>query len=173
MPTLLRTWIGLAALGAGCIHLAVAAGAPLAALLGFSLLGAAELAWAVAALARREIPLARLALGGAAAAVVVELGVLLVPAAGMHHGSGMALSAGMQSVPPLPLLGAAILDLGVAAVLAGVLRRRPEPSDTVPPVWGYLAGVVAGAGLVAALTSASLGATPVGALAMSGMHMGH
>lgn len=172
MPTLLRTWTGLAALGAGCIHLAVAAGAPLAALLGFSLLGSAELAWAVAALARRQVPLPRLAFGGAAVAVLVEVGVLLVPAAGMHHGASTTMP-GAGPLPALPLLGAAVLDLAIAAVLAGLLRRRPEPSDVLPPVWGYLTGVVAGAGIVAALTSASLGATPVGALAMSGMHMGH
>ncbi|MDQ1531212.1 MAG: hypothetical protein QOE37_1317, partial [Microbacteriaceae bacterium] len=77
MSTLLRTWIGLAALGAGCIHLAVAAGAPFAVLLGFSVLGTAELAWAVAALARPAIPLPRTAFAGAVAAVAVEVAVLL------------------------------------------------------------------------------------------------
>ena len=172
MSTLLRTWIGLAALGAGCIHLAVAAGAPFAVLLGFSVLGTAELAWAVAALARPAIPLPRIAFAVAVTAVALEVAVLLLPAAGAHHGAGHHLGAAAP-VPGLPMLGAALLDLAVAAVLAGGLRRRREPTEAFPPVWGYLAGVAAGAGVVAALTSASLGGTAVGALAMQGMHMGH
>jgi hypothetical protein len=171
MATLVRTWLGLAALGAGCVHLAVAAGSPLAALAGFSLLGAAELAWGVGALAREAVPLPRLALAGAAVAVAVELLVLLGPVAASAH-EGMRAMTG-QGLPALPLLGAAVLDLVAAAGLALVVRRGRRPEGPFPPVWGYLAGVVSGAALVGALTSASLGATPVGALAMHGMAMGH
>lgn len=175
MSTLLRTWTGLAAIGAGCVHLAVAAGASsAAALLGFVLLGALELAWAVAALARDSLPLPRPALGGAAVAVVVGLGVLLGPSlGGHHHGTEAASAASAPSLPALPLLGATVLDLAVAALIAAALRRGPRRTEAFPPVWGYLAGVIGGAGLVGALTSASLAGTAVGALALHAGHAGH
>jgi hypothetical protein len=172
MSTLVRTWVGLAAVGAGLIHLGVAAGAPIAALLAYAALGAAEVAWGVAALARETLPLPRTALAGAAVAIGVELVSLLAPAGAGHGGMHMT-GAAAPAVPASSLLGAAVLDLAVAAALAVVLRRGRRAPGPFPPVWPYLGGVVGGAAVVAALTSASLGATPVGALAMQGMHMGH
>jgi hypothetical protein len=68
------------------------------------------------------------------------------------------------------MLAASLLDLAVAAVLAVRLRRGRSPADGPPPgPWAYLGGVVAGAGLVSALTSAALGGTAVGEAAMHSM----
>ncbi|MDH2443665.1 hypothetical protein QDR37_06885 [Amnibacterium sp. CER49] len=173
MSTLIRTWLGLAAIGAGLVHLGVAAGAPIPTLLVYTLLGAAEVVWGVAALARETLPLPRAALGGAALALVVELVSLLAPASAEH--GGMHMSGGPMGAAALPtasLLGAAVLDLAVAAGLAVVVRRGRRSPSAFPPAWLYLAGVVVGAAIVAAITTSSLGAAPVGELAMRGMHMG-
>jgi hypothetical protein len=173
MTTLIRTWIGLAAIGAGLVHLGVAAGAPVPTLLVYSGLGAVEVGWGVAALARETVPLPRAGLGGAALALVVELVSLLAPASAEHSGMHMGAGAvGAGTLPAASLLGAAVLDLAVAAALAVVLRRGRREPGAFPPAWLYLVGVAAGAAVVAAITTTSLGAAPVGELAMRGMHMG-
>jgi len=172
MATMIRTWLGLAALGAGIVHLAVAAGAPLVATLLLSLIGALEVAWGVTALAREQVPVPRIALAGAVLAVAGWVVVLLLGAGAMSHMAGMSSGAGI-ALPVLPMLGAAALDLACAASLAVVVRRGRPAVVRQPGVWPYLGGVVAGAAVVAGITSACLGATPVGALAMQSMDMGH
>lgn len=172
MSTLIRTWIGLAAVGAGLVHLGVAAGAPLPTLLVYVALGAAEIGWGVAALARETVPLPRAGLGGAALALVVELVSLLAPASAEHGGMHMAGGGTTPALPAASLLGAAVLDLAVAVALAVVVRRGRRAPGAFPPPWLYLVGVAAGAAIVAAITTTSLGAAPVGELAMRGMHMG-
>ncbi len=71
------------------------------------------------------------------------------------------------------MLGAAVLDLACAASLAVVVRRGRPAVVRRPGVWSYLGGVAVGAAVVAGITSVCLGATPVGALAMQSMDMGH
>ena len=172
MTTMIRTWLGFAALGAGLVHLAVAAGAPLVATLLLALIGVLEAAWGVTALAREHVPVPRIALAGAVLAVAGWVVVLFLGAGAMSHMAGMSGSAAV-TLPALPMLGAAVLDLACAASLAVVLRRGRPAVVRQPGVWSYLGGVVAGAAVVAGITSVSLGATPVGALAMQGMDMGH
>ena len=167
MATLIRTWLGLGALGAGLVHLAVAAGATPAALALLAVIGAAEVVWGVTALARERVPVPRLALGGAAAAVVGVAGVLVLRAGAMSH-IAMTTAGPIAGVPPVPMLGAAVLELGCAGGLAVVVRRGDRESPQ-PGVWTYLGGVSAGAAVIAAITTASLGATPLGALGMPGM----
>ena len=175
MRTLVRTWLGFAAIGAGLIHLAVAAGAPAALLATFAVLGAAEVAWGIAALARGTVPLPRMALAGALLPIVVWVGLLLA-SAGSEHGAGhdggtqdMHDSLG-SSLPVGPMLAASLLDLGLAAVLAIRLRRGgPERASAEPGVWAYLGGVVGGAAVIFVLTSAALGGTAVGESAMRSM----
>jgi hypothetical protein len=168
VATMIRTWLGLGALGAGLVHLAVAAGAPPAALALLVVIGAAEVAWGVTALAREQVPVPKVALAGAAVAVVGVAAVLVLRAGTMAPMAAMATTGAVAGVPAVPMLGAALLELGCAAALAVVVRRgRSEPRR--PGVWTYLGGVVAGAAVVAGITSASLGATPVGAMAMQGM----
>jgi hypothetical protein len=170
VATLIRTWLGLGALGAGLVHLAVAAGSSPALLVPLVVLGAAEVAWGVTTLAREQAPVPRLALAIAAAEVVAVVAVLFLSAGAMTHMSSMATSGGtVAGAPAVPMLGAAVLDLGCAAALAVLLRRGRRNAARGPAVWPYLGGVVTGAAVVAGITSASLGATPIGALAMQGM----
>jgi hypothetical protein len=179
MATLVRTWLGLAAMGAGLIHLAIAAGAQPVLLLALAALGAAELAWGITALARSTVPLPRMALAGAMLPTVLWVGLLLAGAGNAHEAAHVA---GLHTASAAPALGTdlpvgsmlagSVLDLAVAAVLAVRLRRaRPDSPGREPGVWTYLGGVVAGAGVVFALTSAALGGTAIG---QSAMHsMGH
>src|SRR3954454_12606569 len=90
MATLVRTWLGLAALGAGLIHLAVAAGAPPALLAAFAALGAAEVAWGAAALARWGVPVPRTALVAAMLPTLAWVGLLLAGAGGAHGAEHVA-----------------------------------------------------------------------------------
>jgi drug/metabolite transporter (DMT)-like permease len=110
--------------------------------------------------------------------ILVWVGLLLA-GAGSAHGAGhvggthaAAASALGTELPVGPMLAASLLDLTLAAALAVLLRRgRTEARGTEPGVWPYLAGVVGGAGVIFALTSAALGGTAVG---QSAMHaMGH
>jgi hypothetical protein len=170
MTTMIRTWLGFAALGAGLVHLAVAAGAPLVATLLLALIGAFEAAWGVTALAREHVPVPRAALAGAVLAVAGWVVVLFVGAGAMSHMAGTSGAAVV--LPALPMLGAAVLDLACAASLAVLVRRGRPAVVRQPGVWPYLGGVVAGAAVVGGITSVCLGATPVGAIAMQGMNMG-
>lgn len=167
MTTMIRTWLGLAALGAGLVHLAVAAGSPLVLLVPLVLVGAAELAWGVAALAGERIPWPRAALAGATLVIAGWVAALVLAAGSMSNMGGMGTRS--AALPALPMLGGAVLDLTCAAGLAVALRRGTRRPGRAPGVWSYLGGVAAGAALVAGITSASLGATPLGALGMPGM----
>lgn len=168
MATMIRTWLGLGALGAGLVHLAVAAGSAPAALALLAVIGAVEVAWGVTALAREQVPVPRAALAAATAAVIGVAAVLVLRAGAMSHMTAMTTAGTVEGVPAVPMLGAALLEVGCAAALAVVVRRGRTPSRR-PGVWTYLGGVAAGAAVVAGITSASLGATPVGAMAMTGM----
>src|SRR3954465_14034330 len=98
MATLVRTWLGLAALGAGLIHLAVAAGAPPALLpplppprAGGGGGGAAPAAARGApARARWGAPLPRPALGAAMLPPLAWVGLLLAGAGGAHGAEHVA-----------------------------------------------------------------------------------
>jgi hypothetical protein len=165
----MRTWLGLAALGAGLVHLGVAAGAPPVQTALLALLGIAEGGWGVTALARETVPVPRAALAGAAVAVAGWVAVLFAGAGSMSHMAGMGGAGSGIALTPLPMLGAAVLDLACAAGLAVVLRRGRSAAGRPPGVWTYLGGVVAGAAVVAGITSASLGGTAIGAIGMAGM----
>jgi hypothetical protein len=177
MAVLVRTWLGLAALGAGLIHLAVAAGAPPVLLAAFAALGAAEVAWGVAAFARSTVPLPRLAVAGAVLPTIVWVGTLFAGAGSSHAGAHLAAGMGSAStmttlLPAGPMLAGTVLDLAVAVVLAVRLRRRrADAASPEPGMWAYLGGVLAGTGVIFAVTSIALGGTAVG---QSAMHsMGH
>jgi len=169
MTTLIRTWLGLAALGAGLVHLALAASAPPGVILVLVVIGGAEVVWGVFALAGRRVPLPRIALGGAVVALAGWAALLLVSAGDMSDMAGVRVAGVGSGLPALPMLGAAALDLACAVALAVVLRRGDRGEAGEPRLWSYLAGVTAGAAVVAGVTSVSLGATAVGAIGMPGM----
>lgn len=149
----MRTWPGLAALGAGIVHLGIAAGSPVLLLIPLVLVGAAELFWGVAALARPALPLPMPSL--IATAVVVALWVvsLLLPVA-EHH-------AGMTApLPVTAMAGAGVLDLA-AAVLLAVHLRRGRPSAGESPSAFFLLPAAVAAVVVAVITITSLAGTSV------------
>jgi len=162
-----RQWPALCAWGAGLIHLAIAAGSsPLWAVL-LGAIGAAELAWGVYALRAGRMTRPRVVLG-------ISLGVV-----------GVSVLAGMLgSFPGIPLAAACALLLVIAFAVGGVLRtearRSPrritfEASQQRPG--RTLIGLLAGAALVAGLTTPALALTDAGEHAvphgeMTG-HSGH
>ena len=166
MAQLARTWLGLCALGAGLIHLAVAASSPPALLALFVLIGAAEVAWGVAALARPRLPLPRIATAGALLPVAIWFVTLLSTPMPMP----MPASSTMSMAPVLPagaMLGAGLFDLLIVSGIA-LEGRAGEPRSAHSP-WRFVLGVLVGAAVVAVVTANSLAATPTGGTTMPGM----
>jgi 4-amino-4-deoxy-L-arabinose transferase-like glycosyltransferase len=151
-----RTWPGLAAVGAGLIHLGSAAGAPAAVMLPLALIGAAEVLWGVVALGRPALPVPRAAAAGIGVVLVLTVVALLLPPSAARHGSVVSLG-----VPAGAFGGAGALDLAVATLLAIHLGRgRPEAQDSRPI--RFLLAAAAAAAVVAIVTTQSLAATSVG-----------
>lgn len=162
----LRTWPMLAALGAGLLLVALAAGSfvlPAAGPIGGpalgvlpAVLGGLALCWAVGALHAGRLL-------APAATLAIAAGAVIVLAVFEWLGARFAL---------LPLLATSVLLLVVAIAAAVRLRRgipRPEPAPR-NGLWS-LPGLLAGAVLVAALTVPALAATAVGGQAVP--HHGH
>ena len=119
MSLLIRHWLALAALGAALIHLAVGAGSSPASMVALLVIGAAELAWAVAVLRSDRLPTPAWAVVGAL--VPVAGWALLVSAAVVLAAPGIT-----SGIPALPMLAATLLDLTIAAVVGRHLRSRAE-----------------------------------------------
>lgn len=169
LTTLARTWPMLSALGGGLVLLALAAGAGGTAGVALAGVGIAGLGWGVLSL-RAGRGIAPAVALGVSAAVLVGGGALV--------GTGLAASTGVAVGP----LVAASAFIGVVAVhSAFAVRRaaraaaRPIPDQTraanaapPPAVDGRrsLAGMVAGALLVAGLATPALAATEAGELAV-------
>lgn len=166
MLAISRIWIAFAALGAGLIHLAIGATAPPVLLVVFLLLGAAELGWSVWTMLRSSYPVRQLALVGALLPLVAWSAALVI---------GDGIGATSETLPPLALAGASILDVVVAAALTASLRRSPDapPAPAREPAAGWtVLGIAAGAFLMVAVTLPSIGQTQAGIEAMNGPH-GH
>lgn len=161
MRHILRTWIAMAAFGAGLIHLAVAAASPPATLVGLALVGAAELVWAVLTLARGRYVLPRVA-------PIVALLPLAIWALSVAAGVDAA------SMPVIALAVATLLDL-VASIAVILERRQGRESISAiePPPGRLLIGFLVGAFLMAAVTLPSLGLTAAGIAASEGPHAHH
>lgn len=154
----MRTWPGLAAIGAGLIHLGMAAGAAPLQLVLFALAGAAEAGWGVIALSR-PVPRPTLSL---AAAVVLVAGQIAVLLSGSHaHDAAATVTPGSPAVPLGPMLGGMLLDLVVTALLA-VRLRRGSAVDLDRGAVRFLIGAGVGAAAVAVVTATSLAGTAVG-----------
>jgi hypothetical protein len=149
-----RGWLGFCALGAGLIHLALTIGSPLVLGMPLLLIGIAEFAWGVFALTAAKLPVPGVA------RIVAVIPLLLW---------AVALVVDARTTLPgmrvLPMLVAGALDLAIAFVITGMLRRggaaEPRP---LPPV-RYLLALAGGAIVVAALTILALvatGALPTG-----------
>ncbi|GAA2076228.1 hypothetical protein GCM10009840_08220 [Pseudolysinimonas kribbensis] len=155
---------GLAAVGAGLIHLASAIGSPPAVAAVVAVIGVAELGWGVIAVAGRGIPLPNAARVGALVPVVLWVLVLLV--------AGPAQLGPFTSALRLaPMLAASALDLVVVACVAVVGRRaatRRSPSRGPAGGRGAVIALALCGAAIAVLTAAALGATEVGDQARTG-----
>ncbi|TFD83360.1 hypothetical protein [Cryobacterium fucosi] len=177
MTSISRLWLAFAAMGAGTIHLAVGATAPVLLaiiLVGF---GAAELAWGVATLVRGRLVVPDLALFGALIPVFVWGTTATL-------GSGFGIPAGATGLPLFPMMVASLFGLFIAAALAVVRRRAgrsirqtgsagaPAPGvgrtdvATAPQGWRFLVALTIGGLLFSGLTTPALAATEVGAHAV-------
>lgn len=159
-----RIWFAFASLGAGMVHLAVAAGAPLPVTIILAGFGIAELGWGVGVLVRGRLLAARAALG-AALVPVLSWGALATV------GSGWGPVAG-DALPLFPMAVASLFDLVVAGALAVRSRRDPASVARDPGQaagrqgWGFI-GVLALAGaLFSGLVTPALAATEAGSHAV-------
>ena len=156
----MRTWPGLAAIGAGLIHLGSAAGTTPAVLVPLALLGATEVLWGVLALARPVPPAARGAAVGVGVALLLTVVALLLPPSASRHGVVVAFG-----VPPAAFAGAGALDLAVGVLLA-VHLGRAEPASGETRTGPFLIAAAAAAATVAIVTTQALAATSVGGTTM-------
>lgn len=145
MTAVLKAWVGFLALGAALVHVALAIGAPVAIGIALLLIGIAESAWGVFALTAATVPAPRIARIASVVPLLLWVLVLLVPA-----------GATGSAVPALPALTAGLLDLGIAAVLTVLLRRRDGAGRGPLPTGRYLLAVGAGAVMVAVLATLAL-----------------
>jgi hypothetical protein len=157
-----RAWLAVAALGAGLLHAALAASAPLPALIALLATGAAELSWAVATLARDRPPVLR-----------ASLFLALIPVAGWAAVAtvGATGTGTILALPPLPLAVASALNLAVALTIAIVLRRgRPAAQNT--GAGRFIAALTLSAAAVSGVTIPALSVTDAGAGAVT-VHLEH
>jgi hypothetical protein len=161
-----RAWLAVAALGAGLLHAALAASAPLPALVVLVAIGAAELGWAVATLARDRPPALRASLYLALVPVAAWAAVATV---------GATAEAGtVLALPPLPLAVASALNIAAALTIAILLRRgRPAAQNT--GAGRFVAALVLSAAAVSGVTIPALSVTDagVGAVTVHLEHGGH
>ncbi|MGZ4593516.1 MAG: hypothetical protein ACXV3C_06595 [Actinomycetes bacterium] len=170
-----RCWAGFASLGAGLVHLAVV-DEHLAEWIVFGLffaaVGAAQLLWALAAIARDRAPWLR-------GVVAANLGLVALWAVTRTSG----LPIGPEPFTPEPVGRADVLSvvLELGTVLALVFAARSARSgaaasvDTVPPraAARFVALLFAGALAVSAITTPALAATPAGQDAHPHFHGTH
>jgi hypothetical protein len=186
MTTITRTWLAMAAIGAGLIHVALGAGAPPVLAVPLIAIAVAEIAWGVLTVLKDRIFTPTAALIGALAPI--GLWAVLITAA--------SVGASPELLAPLPFLAmgsATLFDLFLAGVLAVQRRRAMRAGGSVgpaasagtdgrvaaePSVGRYLVGVLAGACVVSALTTPALANTQAGQSAvphgtLHGVHSDH
>ncbi|WP_375387410.1 hypothetical protein [uncultured Amnibacterium sp.] len=152
----MRTWPGLAAIGAGLIHLGSAPEAPPVVLAVLVLVGGAELLWGVAALGQ-PVPPAPVGAGVALMGVaLLTAEALLLPPAAAQRGSEVSFGLSTGAV-----LGAAALDLALGGLLALHLGRG-RPQAARQGALRFLVAAGAAAAAVAFVTIQSLAGTSSG-----------
>jgi len=166
LHSVLRSWLGFLAIGAGLVHVALAVGSPAPVAATLVLVGVAEFGWGTLAIARPTPPVPQLA-RAIAIAPVIGWALLLVVA------GADSLGPLTSSTQLLPMLVASLFDLLVAGGLTAMLRRTPPtsaaeaeaaPADTAHP-GRRLVAVIVGALVVAAITAPALAATEAAKLA--------
>jgi len=188
MTTITRTWLAMAAIAAGLIHVALGAGAPLVLAVPLVGIALAEMVWGVTTVVRDRIPVPAVALVGALAPIGLWTAVILAASVG----------GAPELLTPLPFLAmgsATLFNLFLACVLAVQRRRATRAGDgfrspvevtavsqaaspAEPSVGRYLLGVLAGAAVMSALTTPALANTHAGQSAvphgtLHGVHSDH
>jgi len=156
-----RAVLAVAALGAGLLHAALAPGAPLPLLAALAAVAAAELTWAVLALARERPPL----FGLVPALALLPLGIW----AALAMVGATATSGTVLTLPLLPMGVASLLDVVIAAVTAVVLRRA-RPARPGSGALRFVSALALSACAVCAVTIPALGATDAGVAAVTVHH---
>ena len=123
MTPISRLWLAFSAIGAGTIHLAVGASAPVLLMITLVGLGAAELGWGAVTLVRGRALAPGAALFGALIPVFVWGAVATL-------GSGLGVPAAATGLPLQPMATATLFDLFLAGSLALVLRRTRRATNT-------------------------------------------
>ncbi|TFC35259.1 hypothetical protein E3O55_01805 [Cryobacterium sp. MDB1-18-2] len=123
MTPISRLWLSSAAIGAGTIHLAVGASAPVLLMITLVGLGAAELGWGAVTLVRGRALAPGAALFGALIPVFVWGAVATL-------GSGLGVPATATGLPLQPMATATLFDLFLAGSLALALRRTRRAAST-------------------------------------------
>ena len=171
MTPISRLWLSFAAIGAGTIHLAVGASAPVLLMITLVGFGAAELGWGAVTLVRGRALAPGAALFGALIPVFVWGAVATL-------GSGLGVPAAATGLPLQPMATATLFDLFLAGSLALILRRAsaapaapatrtaPHAPDAAvaaqPAGWRFLAALTLAALVVSGLTTPALAATDAG-----------
>ncbi|PPF26930.1 hypothetical protein C5D07_05330 [Rathayibacter tritici] len=153
MTTVARCNAAFSGLGAGLVHLSIAAGGEGVPAPVIGVLGAVEILWSVLVLSRGRILLPRTALVVAVAALAAFV---------------LALATGALA-EPMPALAAAVLELTATAVVAVSLRSSRTEERTVSPTRALI-GLLAGALAVSALATPALAASSGGSGERGGMH---
>jgi hypothetical protein len=160
-----RIWFAFASLGAGMIHLAVAAGSPLPVEVVLAGFGIVELGWGAGVLLRGRLLATRIVLGAALVPVLFWAALATV-------GSGWGPVAG-GGVPLFPMAVASLFDLFLAGALAVCVRRHPasvarsgSEASTSRQGWGFLAVLALAGALFSGLVTPALAATEAGSHAV-------
>ena len=158
MSPVTRSWLAFAAIGAALIHFALVIAAPVPFAVALAVLGVTELLWGVACLSRDRLIAPRAARAAALVPALAWALLLLASAALTSPDLASPLSF-------VPMGTATAFELAIA-VLISVRLRNPKP--VLQRGGGRtLAGIVAGALVVAALTAPALAFTQTGDAAPS------
>lgn len=157
MSTVTKTWLAFAALGTGMIHLALVISSPLPIAVALGFFGAIEVGWGLVTLAGDRIRMPRLVLLGSLLPVLFW--ALVVGASAAFGGPSLTSIVGLTA-----LAAATALEVFAAVTLAVHVRRGTDFSVAAktPPAGRYLAGLLVGGIVVAALTTPALAATEAG-----------
>jgi hypothetical protein len=155
MPLLTRSWLAIAALSAGLLHLALVVSASLPAAIALGALGIAEVVWGLLAFARDDVAAPRLARAVAFTPVVTWS--LLVVVSTLVEAPVLT-----ESLTLLPMLVATAFELFAAAVLSVRLRDAAGAVSSAPTAARYLVGLAAGAFVAGLLVTPALSATEAG-----------
>jgi hypothetical protein len=145
MSPITRSWIALAAVGAGLIHLALVLSAPALGAVLLAGIGIVEFAWGVLVMFDERFLVPRIAVVAALVPVALWIAALLL---------------GVDAFRPLPLAAATLLELFIAITIA-VVQRRGRTAEA-PSTRRYVLGLLAGAIVVGVVTGPALGATEAG-----------